>query len=341
MSGGLNLWLESAFNWKLTGISTVVCKIFPFFTYTMFDYSIAIIVIMTSKKLYAVSFPLRANALKFSRKESIPALSALLICCIINSHFLFSLTLAEVISTNSFNSSTMNVCINDKWYDFYDNYWIYIDAAVYSFLPFVLITITNISIIIFLVKEKKKSLTLQRFRVTKFRKFDSAIMHSNYFTEKNNIKDSSRLQSNSLISSASKQDQLKGRMIIAEHDRKHSVFEIASRYKRFPINNKRLTIMIFLINISFSILTMPIVILQIIHQQKINDMIETIFTEKSTQTFEEKENIFNLLKAIFELLQFLNHSVNFFLYCLSGTTFRRETMIVLSKAYNRFSKCFI
>ena len=69
MSGGLNLWVESTFKWKLINKSIFICKTFPFFTYTMLQYSVTLIVIVTAEKLYAVLFPLKASRLKLNRKR--------------------------------------------------------------------------------------------------------------------------------------------------------------------------------------------------------------------------------------------------------------------------------
>ena len=331
LTGGLNLWLESAFNYKITQKSEMICKIFPFFTYTMLDYSVIIIVIMTSKKLYAVLYPIRANKLNTNKKELLTAFSALLLSCLINSHFLLSLRLVEYNSTVSFINSTIYVCTNSKWDIFYQNYWIYIDATVYSFLPFALITIFNISIVLCLIKQKRNRNKLQSL---KFKKPQTIFIHKNA-----NKEDS--LSSYILRSYIPKNVRLQRRMAIVEYNQEDIIAKIAFCYiKRSSTeNNRRLTIMLFLINISFSILTMPIVILQIINQIRINNMIKSIATEDTT--FIDRNGVFDLLKAIFEILQYLNHGINFILYCLSGSTFRRETMIILENVVKfLFSKCF-
>ena len=333
MSGGLNLWLENSLNWKITQTSVVVCKVFPFFTYTMLDFSVAIIVIMTGKKLYAVLFPITANKLNSSRKEIITVLLALFGCIIINSHFLFSLELVKVHIINSFNNS-LDMCTNSKWDTFYQNYWIYIDAIIYSFLPFVLINIFNVSIIICLVQHKKNRLKLLEFQMqNKSQPVSILEGSSTEITEKrNSLK---FLKKKNLNTFHHRNVRFHRRMAIVEYDRKDTVSKISSQRKKIcEKNNRRLTIVLFLINISFSIFTMPIVILQIIHQVRLNEFIKMMIDENSVPN--KENNTFDLLKACFELLQYLNHSINFFLYCLSGSTFRQESMVILSNFY----KCF-
>jgi hypothetical protein len=83
--------------------------------------------------------------------------------------------------------------------------------------------------------------------------------------------------------------------------------------------------MMFLINISFFVLTMPIVILHLIYSLNINYKLGiTWFNEHS----------FELVKSICELLQSLNHSTNFILYCLTGVTFRKEAKTLMLNMYN-------
>jgi hypothetical protein len=70
--------------------------------------------------------------------------------------------------------------------------------------------------------------------------------------------------------------------------------------------NKRLTLMLLVVSITFFITSVPIVTLQTI--------------ERNYQQF---SNLV-VLKGIFLALQYLNHSINFFLYAVTGKTFRKE-----------------
>ena len=67
--------------------------------------------------------------------------------------------------------------------------------------------------------------------------------------------------------------------------------------------------MLLVVSITFFITSVPIVTLQTIER-----------TFKSNYSL----NHFNILKGIFLALQYLNHSINFFLYAVTGKTFRRE-----------------
>ena len=320
----------------------------------MLDYSVAIIVTMTGEKLYAVCFPLKAHQeVEFNRKIYIKLLTMLVFCCTINSHFLFSLTLVAENSVSSFynKSSSRYICTNIKWDNFYQNYWIFIDATVYSFLPFILIAVFNISIITNLTNEKRRRSTLQNLSITKIRK--SANVNSSmlkYQTGKLLVPEIESLNGNTinsdltnnsrtislipklshlLDSSVLTSDTFQRRMAIVETNHNICLYKIANKYKNGTREiNKLPTIMLILNNISFCILTMPIVILQIVNQAK-----NVYPNPDNRHKLIDEGNIFNLLKAIFELLQFLNHSCNFFLYCLSGERYRREAWDFFTNIY--------
>ena len=75
-------------------------------------------------------------------------------------------------------------------------------------------------------------------------------------------------------------------------------------------SNRRLTIMLLVVSITFVVVTMPIVTIEQIKLQK---------------------DIMNFLRAICLTLQYINHSCNFFLYALTGKTFRKELIALFGK----------
>jgi hypothetical protein len=72
--------------------------------------------------------------------------------------------------------------------------------------------------------------------------------------------------------------------------------------------NRRLTIMLLVVSITFCITSMPIVTLQTIELAELVDRSPKLIT----------------IKGIFLVLQYINHSINFFLYAVTGKSFRRE-----------------
>ena len=74
--------------------------------------------------------------------------------------------------------------------------------------------------------------------------------------------------------------------------------------------NRRLTIMLLVVSITFFITSTPLVTLQMLDLNKV--------LSASFYTY------LPVVKAVFLMLQYLNHSINFFLYAVTGKTFRRE-----------------
>jgi hypothetical protein len=169
------------------------------------------------------------------------------------------------LSSNSINKNNSQnftkICINNKWKSFYVNYWIYIDATVYSFLPSTLITIFNALNIIRLIKERKKSFELQQ---TVFVNQYSVFKIKNKFTK----------------SELTKVNHQKRRMAIVECNGNKSLPRVVMSHeqkKHHTINTKLSILTILLITISFCILTMPIVILKIINENYIGNTIKHAF----------------------------------------------------------------
>ena len=322
---------------------------------------------MTYEKLYAVYSPMKASQHMLNQKRSkIIATVALLICSLINTHFLFSHSIIEI-NTHLFSSNNesfylINLCTNKIWFDFYDKYWPYIDATIYSFLPLILISTFNITIIIRLIKENKKSSKLQKIRKSLI-KFDGPkIIKLNSNVQTTPVVRGVRLSSNysviSLNSTVSKSNistnnEISLKYIPTKSTNRHiTISEISYQngliktsllktVKKYKHGNRRMTLMIFFINTSFCVLTLPIVTLQIIYQAQVNYKTAFFINNNSSEinTIDEnmEENFFNFLKSVCELFQYLNHGINFILYCLIGKTFRRATKTVVLK----FLKLFI
>jgi hypothetical protein len=107
--------------------------------------------------------------------------------------------------------------------------------------------------------------------------------------------------------------------------------------------DKRLTITLFLVSISFFMMTMPMVVLQIIEAEYFFKIVDLKFQNDTllyNHIFKLNQEIyyFDLLKSIAELLQYLNHSINFILYVISGKTFRNETKTFLSRLTRKTKK---
>lgn len=162
LSGAFSIWLHYINLDGLPFISWLGCKLTMFIFYTLADYSVLIIVIMTAERFYGVWKPVHAN--KWTKKR-FSLITSFLFCCFVNSHFIFTHSIVEYpdsnnelvknLSDNETISMNTSSCEFIMWKEFYEKYWIFIDATIYSFIPFVAITLFNILIIRFLNKAEK------------------------------------------------------------------------------------------------------------------------------------------------------------------------------------------
>ena len=136
--------------------------------------------------------------------------------------------------------------------------------------------------------------------------------------------------------------------------------------------------MLIVLNVSFCLFSMPVVILQIVYYSMASDIsnslkslsnftLDSLFLTlsitpnyltvtkpyshvvpefvditSSSHQYSSKIDTLDILKAVAELLQFLNHSSNFFLYCFTGKAFRKETKRLILKWFRFLKnvKCF-
>jgi hypothetical protein len=87
---------------------------------------------------------------------------------------------------------------------------------------------------------------------------------------------------------------------------------------------------------------MPMSILQITYYSYANIFTKSIEIDSAKKSSPKEKNlsetmldIIDLLHAIAELLLFLNHSCNFFLYSLSGKTFRNQIKNFITNKFNQ------
>ena len=155
----------------------------------------------------------------------------------------------------------LKICTYEKWEVFFDKYWIFIDAIIYSFLPFILLTSLNTLIFISIKKWGK--------RILKYKFKNSLDVKTlNY----NPAKSRSKLISfNSSYSLSTGRKSTRFSLIETLNEfrvRTSSIdknaCEMISEQRKYI--EKKTLLLILMISISFFTLTIPIVILQIIHK---------------------------------------------------------------------------
>ena len=137
--------------WSLLLQSTYVCKFISLLFYTVSDVSVWLVCMMSADRCIAVTRPLHASSICTVQRAR-KCVIILIVCCIwINIHFLFSHHL-----------SAENDCTYHERYEFFSRHiWPWIDAAVYSILPFILLLTMNLIIVHSLFQARRSTTTLQ------------------------------------------------------------------------------------------------------------------------------------------------------------------------------------
>ncbi|CAF2771840.1 unnamed protein product [Rotaria sp. Silwood2] len=145
--------------WSLLLQSTYGCKILSVLFYTVSDTSVWIVCMMSTDRCIAVTRPLHASSICTVRRARISVCILVLCILIINIHFLFTHYL-----------SSANECTSHEYYDFFiQRIWPWIDAAVYSALPFILLLTINLIIVFSLFHARRSTSNLQMYQSHKNR----------------------------------------------------------------------------------------------------------------------------------------------------------------------------
>jgi hypothetical protein len=243
--GLFDLWLGQ-FMINVEEISNGFCKLVKFLGYFCSDLSVWLIVAVTIERTVVVLFPLKARLCN-ARTSRLCIYILMLIFLLVNCHFLWSVNLQHF----SYNSSIISKCQAKIGYIYIvDIIWPWVDAVIYSFLPFAIILILNSLIIKNLITAKKRR---------------------------------NDLRQHSLLLSKDPQ-QMPG-----------------------SVMSHKITCMLLVISFVFLVTTLPMAIV-LIHTSLADSVVDD-----STLT----RRI--LIYSIAEMLMYLNHSINFFLYYATGS----------------------
>ena len=179
----------------------------------------------------------------------------ILVVCAVNCHFFWT------VSLNPFNGKVECIA-NPAFIYLVDEVWPWVDAALYSFCPFFIITVLNCFIVkqVWLAKRRREM----------------------YLQNKCN----------------------RG---------------IPRTRSRGTEASTRLTLMLLTVSFTFLLTTLPMNIVLILAQ----------FWNNTPQQGLQKSATFILVKHVTELLMYVNHTINFFLYCATGKKFRKILMDLL------------
>ncbi|XP_061180277.1 thyrotropin-releasing hormone receptor-like [Saccostrea echinata] len=260
--GLLREWIGHISDYDIQNISNLSCKIFVSLNYLGSDFSVWLIVAVTTERFIAVCFPLRANVLCSVNKARSVTISLLGLSFCLNAHFLWTVELTEV----RLNSSKVEKCTPGHKFDFFlTEVWPLVDAFTYSFIPTFICSVLNILII---------------RRVFIARKYRGRLQKCN--AGRNNLNNKS-LPSERTI---------------------------------------KLTKMLLAVSLTFVLTTLPNSICIVVQNYWDLDYTKDVLRQISN---------FVLARTITGHLMYINHSVNFFLYCATGKKFRKNMDRALCK----------
>jgi hypothetical protein len=140
--------------WSLLLQSTYGCKFLSLLFYTVSDTSVWIVCMMSADRCIAVTRPLHASSICTVRRARICVCIVVLSILLINIHFLFTHYL-----------SAENDCTTHEHYEFFlRRIWPWIDAAVYSVVPFILLLTINLIIVHSLFQARRSTSKLQIYQ---------------------------------------------------------------------------------------------------------------------------------------------------------------------------------
>ena len=250
-------WLSLLNDSEVLSLSNASCKTFNFLSYTFFDIAVWLLIVMTCERYLVVQFPLLSPKVASLHIARAAIIVLILVMCALNLHFFWTVSL----------DSNEHCKYTEDSSHFHDDVWPWIDATVYSFLPFIILLVFNILIIV--VHRKATILRKTTVRV-----------HRSEITNHNNAGVQFRLST-----------------------------------------------MLITVTMTFLVLSAPNVILICIRHK---------YFDFSVQINDLRDiAVYRLVAMVTNFCLYLNHAVNFFLYCISGERFRRELVNLFRRSRRR------
>ena len=251
--GLLRLWLGELTGEDVRNTTDWACKVISFFGYALSDFSAWLIIAVTVERWLAVCLPLRATRFCTREKAVRVVIALFVILLLINCHFFWTVHIVHIPHGEDFIPHCEAA---DQFRTLIDGVWPWMDAFIYSFLPFVTILLLNTLII--------------------------------------------------------------RKVLRAKHNRR--VLQFCGRGKTLEVqqpfsatDSGRTTIMLLTVSFSFLVTTLPMNV----------TLIATRFLAPNIQDLGVMV-VYRLVRTIMELLMYVNHSINFYLYCAAGRKFRDQ-----------------
>ena len=156
--GLLRTWTGELTGYDIRNANVWTCKLVVCLNYVFSDFSVWIIVAVTSERYIAVCNPLRATVLCSIQRARCVGVVTFVLMCAVNAHVLWTVDITHI----HLNTSEVTRCEPHRKYEYFMTIiWPWIDCIVYSFLPCVILTVLNILIIRQIIAARKCRTTLQ------------------------------------------------------------------------------------------------------------------------------------------------------------------------------------
>ena len=263
--GLLRMWIAQ-FTDDIQNMTNWLCKGVNYLGYVSSDSSVWLIIAVTIERFIAVCFPLKAPQMCNVRRARMVILLVIVIICLVNGHIIWTVELKYLRN----NASFISLCEPSEDHTFLvKSIWPWVDAAIYSFVPFVIITLLNVLIIRQVLAARQQRNQLQELTVT------SKVNGIVYKTQA----------------------------------------------KRHCEGSRKLTCMLLAVSFTFLLTTLPMNLLQIVAA--------IAGPKRGSDDYDIGFARYTLARTVVELLMYVNHTVNFFLYCATGRKFRRQFKVMV------------
>ncbi len=158
--GLLRLWIGTLTGVEIKNLASWVCKSVTALGYTVSDYSVWLILAVTVERYIAVNHPLKAHSMCNTRKATRVIVCVGTVIFAVNFHFFFTVGLQQSkdrshhVSKGNNTTEIPMVCEANAGFEELMQYWQWVDAFLYSFLPFLILIVLNGRIIYKVMKAK-------------------------------------------------------------------------------------------------------------------------------------------------------------------------------------------
>ena len=338
-------------------LSTASCKVHITLVYMSLDTSVWILVAFTGERILSVFKPYKVKNI-CTRITSLVLIAAIIIVMLIlNSHFMYGMQ--PLTTTKDDNTTVTYPCwpINSKYKHFLANVWPWVDFCVFNLVPFLLLSIGNTCIAVRVVMSQRRArkvrasednhasiaanglstvattLTTARGPPANLSPPASASTEISYNPKLTNRRLARCAVSHAFCIPTAFCQRSENQSIGGEHRLRQErpaaynrpslkLTEQAPPMRTSARNDRTssMTAILLLLNIIFLATTTPVSVFFIIQDS---------WSKRVTTAREQA--LFKLTFTVVNLIQYANNSLNFILYCITGSRFRKELQAMLFK----------